>query len=94
MQRHIKWDNPTTYTDGVPIGVEKSRMKVHVWKNGQEVFVTLPAVTEWPIEVSPGETSVWELTADLDGQISPKSPSFSHFEPFQVPMSPVNPSVF
>lgn len=94
MQRNISWSNPTTYKDGTAIGAESARLKIHVWKDGQEVYVTLPAVTEWPIEVTPGETSVWELTADLDGQISAKSAPFSYAEPFQVPSQPANLRVF
>lgn len=70
-------------------GGEVPRIKVHVWRDGQEVYVTLPGVTEWPIEVgNPGTTSVWELTAELDGQVSPKSPAFTHVEPFLVPAPP------
>jgi hypothetical protein len=88
MQRTISWDNPTAYTDGTAIGAEKSRLKIHVWKDGQEVYVTLPAVSQWPIEVIPGQTNQWELTAELDGQVSPKSAPFSYTEPFQIPGIP------
>jgi len=93
MQRHISWQNASTYTDGTPIGGDAVRMKVRVWKDGVEVYTTLPGVTEWPIEVTPGETSSWELQSDLDEQVSAKSPAISHTEPFQVPMPPANLSV-
>ena len=89
MQRTISWDMPTTFTDGTPMPpASVARIKVHVFKDGTDVYVTLPGVTSWPIEVTPGQTNAWELTAELDGMVSPKSAPFSYSEPFQTPMSP------
>lgn len=90
MERKLSWDNPTTYVDGNPIAPEKvSGIKIHVFKDGSEVYVTLPGVTEWPIETgAPGAVSSWELSAELDGQVSARSPAFSFTEPFLQPMPP------
>lgn len=92
MERYISWENPTTFVDGAPIPpASVARIKIHVFKDGAENLVTLPGVTTWPIEVGdPGTTSTWELTAELDGQTSPKSPSFAYTEPFPQPTSPRN----
>jgi hypothetical protein len=70
------------------MGAEASRVKVHVWKDGAEVYVTLPNVTEWPIEVTPGETNSWQLQSDLDGRLSALSAAFSYSEPFQTLVPP------
>lgn len=90
MQRNITWTNPTTYTDGTAIGAEKSTLFIHVWKDGVEVFQTLPNVTTFPIEVSPGVTNSWQLQAELNGQKSILSSPYSYTEPFQKPGSPEN----
>lgn len=90
MNRNLSWVNPQTYADATPIPANKiSSIKIHVYKDGAETYVTLPGVTTWPIDVGdPGTTSVWELTAELDGQTSAKSPSYTYVEPFLQPMSP------
>ena len=95
MERKLSWENPVTYTDGSPIPPEKvSGIKIHVFKDGAETYITLPGVTEWPIDVgAPGATSSWELAAELDGQTSAKTAPLSYTEPFQVPMSPTNPVI-
>jgi len=95
MERKLSWENPSTYTDGSPIPPEKvSGIKIHVFKDGAETYVALPGVVEWPIEVgAPGTTSSWELTAELDGKTSAKTPPLSYTEPFPVPMSPTNPVI-
>jgi len=90
MQRNISWENPTTYDNGEQIGEEASTLKVHVWKDGAEVYTTLPGVTSWPIEVNRGETNVWELVAEINEKFSQKSAPLSYTEPFPVPMPPVN----
>ena len=91
MQRHILWENPAVYTDGIPIDpVKLALIKVHIYKDGQEVYVSLPGVTEQVIEVTPGVTNSWELAAELDGQMSAKSVPFSYMEPFQIPTAPTN----
>jgi len=91
VTRTISWSSPSTYADGTPIPpASAARIIIHVYKDGVETYVTLQGVTEWPIEVVPGETNVWELTAELDGQVSARSAPFSYTEPFQVPMSPTN----
>jgi hypothetical protein len=89
VQRTISWENPTTFTDGTAIGASASRLFIHVWKDGQEVYNTLPGVTTWPIEVVPGATNAWQLSAELDGQQSALSPAFSYTEPFQMPNPPI-----
>ena len=90
MQRTISWQNPTQYTDGTPIETaEAAILFVHVWKDGAEVYQTLPNVTTFPIEVNPGVANVWQLQAELNGQKSDLSPAYSYSEPFQVPMAPV-----
>ena len=88
MQKTISWQNPTMYTDGTPIGTEGSTLFVHVWKDGAEVYQTLPNVTTFPIEVTPGVTNVWQLQAELNTQKSDLSPEYSYTAPFQKPMSP------
>lgn len=90
MERTLSWENPTAFTDGTQIGLATAaRIKVHVFKDGAEIYVALPGVTSWPIEVGePGTASTWELTAELDGQTSPKSPSVAYTEPFLQPASP------
>ena len=89
MQRTISWQNPTTYTDGTPIATpDKTILFVHVWRDGAEVYQTLPNVTTFPIEVNPGVTNVWQLQAELNGQKSALSPAYSYTEPFQTPMAP------
>lgn len=93
MQRTISWQNPTQYTDGTPIGTEGATLFVHVWRDGAEVYQTLPNVTTFPIEVNPGVTNSWQLQAELGGQKSDLSPAYSYTEPFQVPMAPVQVSV-
>ena len=93
MQRTISWQNPTTYTDGTPIGTEGVTLFVHVWRDGAEVYQTLPNVTTFPIEVNPGVTNSWQLQAELNGQKSELSPAYSYTEPFQVPMAPAQVSV-
>ena len=93
MQRTISWQNPTQYTDGTPIGTEGSTLFVHVWKDGAEVYQTLPNVTTFPIEVTPGVTNEWQLQAELGGQKSELSPSFPYTESFPVPMAPDQVSV-
>lgn len=90
MQKTISWSNPTTYTDGSQI---TDPVKIHVFKDGQEVYVTLPNVTSWPIEVVPGETNVWELTAEVNGIQSAKSAPYSYTEPFPQPMAPTGVSI-
>ena len=93
MQRTISWQNPTQYTDGTPIGTEGSTLFVHVWRDGAEVYQTLPNVTTFPIEVNPGVTNVWQLQAELNGLKSELSPAYSYTEPFQTPMAPAQVSV-
>jgi len=95
MERKLSWENPTAYTDGTVLGpAEAARIKVHVFRDGSEVYVTLPGVTEWPIEVgNPGTTSTWELAAELDGQVSAIIHSLAYTEPFLKPMPPKNPGI-
>jgi len=89
-QRTISWALPTKYTDDSVIDLgDVSKIIVHIWKDGQEVFLTLPGVATFPIEVTPGITNDWQLTAELNGQQSPKSPVYTYTEPFQVPMAPI-----
>ena len=91
MQRTIGWDLPTTFTDGTSIPPASiARIVTHVYKDGVDSYVTLPGNISFPIEVTPGVTNIWELTAELDGQTSTKSSALSYTEPFQVPMSPTN----
>lgn len=93
MERKLSWTQGTAYTDGTPIPPEKiALIKVHVFKDGAEVYVTLPGVTEWPVEVGPpGTTSSWELTAELDGVFSERPPApYLYTEPFLKPMPPRN----
>lgn len=91
MQRFIQWDNPTVYTDGLPIDPSNiARIKVHIYKDGTEVYVSLPGIIEQVIEVNPGATNTWELAAELDGQMSAKSIPFDYTEPFQIPTAPTN----
>lgn len=90
MQREISWENPTEYTDGQTIdAADVANIKVHVFKDSQEVYVTLPGVTTWPIETTPGVTNVWELTAEINGVQSAKSAPYSYTELFPTPMAPV-----
>ena len=90
MERKLSWENPTTYVGGDAIPPEKiAAIKIHVFKDGAETYVTLPGVTEWPIEVgAPGTVSSWEVSAELDGMTSQKSAPMAYTEPFQVPMPP------
>jgi hypothetical protein len=90
MERKLSWTPPSKYTDGTPIPAEKTAsIKIHVFKDGAETYVALPGVTEWPIEVGiPGTTSVWELSAELDGVAGPKCPPYSYTEPFLRPAPP------
>ena len=90
MERKLSWENPTSYTDGTPLPPEKvSGIKIHVFKNGAETYVTLPGVTEWPIDVgAPGTQSAWELSAELDGMTSEKTAPLAYTEPFQTPVAP------
>lgn len=89
-QRTISWALPTQYTDGSAIDAgDVSKIKVHIFKDGQEVEVTLPGFTTFPIEVNAGVTNVWELTAELNSLQSPKSPPFSYTEPFLPTKSPI-----
>ena len=90
MQRTLSWVNPSKYTDGTDIGTEVSSLKVHVYKDDVEVYTTLPGVTTWPIEVTPGVTNKWQLQSELNGQLSSLSAPLVHSEPFLVPMPPVN----
>lgn len=90
MQRNISWTNPTKYTDGTDIGVEKSDLFIHVWKDGAEVYQTLKNVTTFPIEVNRGQSNDWQLQAELNGQKSVLSPAISYTEPFQIPGTPEN----
>jgi len=90
MQRTISWTLPSTYTDNSAIdAAEKAKIIVHIWKDNQEVYLTLPGVTTFPIEVVPGVTNAWQLTAELNGVQSPRSPAYNYTEPFQVPMAPI-----
>jgi hypothetical protein len=90
MQRTISWNLPTTYTDNTSIdSADVSKIIVHIFKDNQEVFLTLPGVTTFPIEVVRGETNAWQLTAELNGMQSPKSPTYNYTEPFQIPMAPI-----
>ena len=90
MQRTISWMLPTSYTDGTGIdAADVAKIIVHIWKDGLEVYNTLPGVTTFPIEVVPGQKNDWQLTAELAGQLSPKSPAYSYTEPFQTPVAPI-----
>ena len=90
MQRTISWTLPTTYTDNTSIDpTDISKIIVHIYKDGIEVYNTLPGVTTFPIEVVRGETNGWQLTAELNAQQSPKSPVFNYTEPFQIPVAPI-----
>jgi len=90
MERKLSWEMPTTYVDENPIPPEKiAQIKIHVFKDGTETYVTLPGNTEWPVEVgAPGATSSWEAQAELDGMLSAKSTPLAYQEPFLQPMSP------
>ncbi len=69
MQRTISWSNPTSYTDGLPIGTsDLSKVVIHIYKDGTEVYNTLPGiVASFPIEVVRGETNNWQLQSELNG---------------------------
>jgi hypothetical protein len=90
MQRTLSWINPTKYTDGSDIDLaDFSKIKIHIFKDGQEVYVATQGYSTWPIEVQPGVTNAWQLVAELNGNESAKSASFSYTEPFRVPMAPI-----
>lgn len=89
-QRTISWTMPTTFTDNTSITpAQIAAIKIHIFKDGPEVYTTLPGVTTFPIEVTSGVTNVWELTAELNGVQSAKSPSKSYTEPFLPTKSPI-----
>lgn len=90
MQRTISWTNPTTYTDNSLIDpIDISKLLIHIYKDSQEVYVTLPGVTTFPIEVVRGETNQWQLQSELNAQKSPLSPPYAYTEPFPVPKAPI-----
>lgn len=90
MQRNITWTNPTTYTDGTTIGAEKATLFIHVWKDGAEVFQTLPNVTTFPIEVNRGVKNSWQLQAEVNAMKSDLSPAYDYTEPFPKSMPPTS----
>ena len=91
MQRTISWANPSTYTDGTSIAAtDLEKIVIHIFKDNVEVYNTLPGIyTSFPIEVNRGETNGWQLTAELGGLQSPKSPVFNYTEPFIQTMAPI-----
>lgn len=91
MQRTISWTLPTTYTDNTSIDpTDISKIIVHIYKDGTEVYNTLPGVTTFPIEVVPNETNNWQLQADMGPErMSALSPAYSYKEPFQIPVAPI-----
>lgn len=90
MQKTISWTLPTTYTDNSSIdAADLSKIIVHIFKDGIEVENSLPGVMTFPIEVTPGQTNAWQLTAELNGVQSEKCPPYNYTAPFQTPMAPI-----
>lgn len=89
-QRNITWTMPAAYIDNTAItAADIAKIKIHIFKDNLEVFTTLPGVTTFPIEVAPGVTNSWALTAELNGLQSAKSVAVSYTEP--VPFQPTKP---